>query len=334
MAVNQDIDKLNNQESELRDKFLEDQPSYEKLAKEVKYTLRKRLNEANIEYSAVTHRAKTLNSYLKKCLKKPPLYPEREITDLAGVRIVYLYKNDLDKITKIIDDEFKILETVDKLEEQAPDRFGYGAVHYIVQLGLKSTGARYDDLKALCCEIQVRTVMQDAWAIISHHLDYKRKADIPKHFKRKLFSLSGLFEVADDQFNSIRNERDQFAEELKKSSVTEDDFLNQEINIDTVTALLKKRFPNRKLQYEPIQMSFVLGGIDKRKYTTINDLSTVLRRTQKAIAEYLQYGFDLHASVEILSLSIAIADNKFRQTIGLNKDTITRIKHVERLLED
>jgi ppGpp synthetase/RelA/SpoT-type nucleotidyltranferase len=60
---------------------------------------------------------------------------------------------------------------------------------------------RYDDLKKLVCEIQVRTVLQDAWAIIDHHLSYKQESDVPKILRRKLNSLAGLVETAHDQFD-------------------------------------------------------------------------------------------------------------------------------------
>jgi hypothetical protein len=56
----------------------------------------------------------------------------------------------------------------------------------------------------LCAEIQVRTVLQHAWAAIDHRLNYKRANEIPVELKRQLFRISALLEVADDQFESVR----------------------------------------------------------------------------------------------------------------------------------
>src|SRR5262245_51861524 len=189
-------------------RFIDVRPHYEQLCGEVAYILRKRLDEQRVEYAAVTQRAKTLKSFLEKVSSKQYARPLEELTDLAGVRVVYLYKKHRAAIESIVEDEFAVTEKVDKVERQEPDQFGYGALHYLVRLGGKSVGARYDDLKALTCEIQVRTVVQDAWAMISHHLTYKHESEIPKTLRRKLNALVGVFETADEQFDQVRAERD------------------------------------------------------------------------------------------------------------------------------
>ena len=173
--------------------FLNQQPDYEQLCTEVAYTLSKRLSDAKIGISAVMCRAKTLESFLEKIDRKHYQNPLTEITDFAGVRVVYLYPGDFPTVEKIICEEFEVLEKVDKLHEKEEDRFGYGAIHFLLRLGKPSTGARYDHLKNLVCELQVRTVLQDAWAIIDHHLAYKKESDVPTLLRRKLNSLAGLF---------------------------------------------------------------------------------------------------------------------------------------------
>lgn len=205
-TLDDEISKTWEERPDIIRSFIEARPQYEQLCAEVAYILKKRLDDGSIEYSAVTSRAKTLKSFAEKISRKQYESPLSDITDLAGVRVVYLYKADRHLIEKIIETEFDVIEKVDKVEEQEADRFGYGALHYLVHLGRKSSGARYDDLKGLICEIQVRTVLQDAWAIIDHHLVYKQESDVPKVLKRKLNSLSGLFETADDQFDRVRVE--------------------------------------------------------------------------------------------------------------------------------
>ncbi len=334
MAAKRDIDKLWDQKSETIRHFLEDHPSYEQLSSEVAYILRKRVKEADIECSAVTHRAKTLNSSLEKVSLKHTENPFTEITDLAGVRIVYLYKNDFGRIEKIIEEEFKILNKDDKREEQDPDRFGYDAVHYIVQLGRKSSGARYDDLKEFRCEIQVRTVMQDAWAIVSHHLVYKREADIPKPLMRNLNTLSAVFENADNQFDSIRVEREQYVKKVEKSSTTEDDFLALEINVDTVAAFIKKRFPDINFLGSAAHISFVLSNLDKERYKTLHDFSEVLRRTKKAFEKFNRIIQSRLTAIEALSMSLSIVDRQHRLKAERLDHVINAIEQVEHLLED
>src|SRR5437868_4428074 len=68
--------------------FLERRPDYEKLCAEVAYILNRELNKAGIEFSTITYRAKSLNSFLEKIERKSYRDPIAEITDFAGVRVV------------------------------------------------------------------------------------------------------------------------------------------------------------------------------------------------------------------------------------------------------
>ncbi len=230
------------QEPDTVRQFLQRRTEYEQLCAEVAYIMEKHVKEAGIEFASVTRRAKTLKSFIEKLGRKQYGKPFDEITDFAGVRVTHLYRRDQDDIERLIRQEFEIVEIVDKLEEQGPDRFGYGAIHYIIKLGPKSSGARYDDLKHLVCELQVRTVLQDAWAIIDHHLVYKEKASVPKTLQRRLNSLVGLFEVADDQFDRLRQDRKDYVLDVEAKKEGED-FLAQEVNFDTMKAYAEWKFP-------------------------------------------------------------------------------------------
>jgi ppGpp synthetase/RelA/SpoT-type nucleotidyltranferase len=261
--------------------FIEIRPQYEQLCREIEYILKKKMDEAAIEYSAITSRAKTLKSFAEKISRKNYDAPLKDITDLAGVRLVYLYKSDRPVIEQIIESEFKIIEKVDKVEEQESDKFGYGALHYLVHLGRKSSGARYDDLKGMICELQVRTVLQDAWAIIDHHLIYKQESDVPKILKRKINSVAGLFETADDQFDRIRTEREIYKESVKSKLGDEETFLKQETNLDTFTEFLKWRLPNLKVK-DSENISKALKAAEIYGYKTLSEMDTLLKRTEKA----------------------------------------------------
>lgn len=283
-----ELDELSRTWSEYPDvvrDFMELRPQYDQLCGEVAYILDKRMKVQDIEFSAITKRAKTLKSFAEKLFRKN--YATREdITDLAGVRVVYLYKSDLRAIEKLIESEFDVIEKVDKVDEQEADRFGYGALHYLVHLGRKSSGARYDDLKHLICEIQVRTVLQDAWAIIAHHLSYKQELDIPKVLRRKLNSLSGLFETADDQFEQVRAERKQYQRTVKRKGKSQSDFLNQEINLDTFKEFLKWKFPDKKIGGTVSHPGLILSRAHELGYKRLSELNDTVDRTAKARAAF------------------------------------------------
>lgn len=157
-----DLDRMWDENPAIIKRFLENRDAFVQLCSEVEYILRKKLSDAGIEVSAVTSRGKTLRSFAEKVNRKTYRDPITEVTDLAGARVVYLYRNDRSKIETIIEREFDVVERVDKVEVRDVDQFGYGALHYLVRLGKYSSGARYDGLRTLVCEIQVRTVLQDA----------------------------------------------------------------------------------------------------------------------------------------------------------------------------
>lgn len=270
--------------------FLDIRPSYEDLCRETQYILTKKIKDKNIEISAITSRAKTLNSFLEKLDRKPYEDPFDEITDFAGTRVVCLYIDDIPLIEKIIRKEFNVIEKVDKLSEKSADQFGYGAIHFVVRLGEKASGARYDDLKRLVCEIQLRTVLQDAWAIIDHHLVYKNEAAVPKALQRKLNSLAGLFETADDQFQQIRKQRSEYVEEIRKSTEAPKEFLARALDLDSYREYLKWRFPDQPLEAFENQTGIHLTVYQKAGFKTLGDLQQafdedLLSRAETALEE-------------------------------------------------
>jgi putative GTP pyrophosphokinase len=63
---------------------------------------------------------------------------------------------------------------------------------------------QYADIRA---EIQVRTALQHAWSAVHHKLEYKSSTEAPPELRRRLFRLSALFELADEQFSELRDAR-------------------------------------------------------------------------------------------------------------------------------
>ena len=63
--------------------------------------------------------------------------------------------------------------------------------------------ALFDKMK---CEIQVRTILQHAWAEIEHDIVYKSPGEIPFRVRRRFACLAGLLEIADREFESLRQD--------------------------------------------------------------------------------------------------------------------------------
>ena len=69
---------------------------------------------------------------------------------------------------------------------------------------LGNTGSRQIALPRIPFEIQVRTIGQDAWASVSHHLAYKQETSFPPDQFRDLYALSALFYLADTHFEFLK----------------------------------------------------------------------------------------------------------------------------------
>lgn len=153
-----------------------------------------------------------MDSFAEKLQREGKGYtdPLNEITDLAGLRVILYYVDDVAKVADLIEREFRVDETrsVDKRSVLAPDQFGYLSVHKIVSTSkARADLPEWSGLSDLVAEIQIRTVLQHSWAAISHALQYKHEQDVPDKFRRRLTRLSGLLELADEEFAALREQQ-------------------------------------------------------------------------------------------------------------------------------
>jgi putative GTP pyrophosphokinase len=131
------------------------------------------------------------------------------IADLAGVRIITYFPSDVDKIVPLIEKEFKVdpKHSVDKRLRLDPAIFGYASVHLVVEFRAELLKLpEYALFNKMKCEIQVRTILQHAWAEIEHDIVYKSPEDIPFRLRRRFACLAGLLEIADREFESLRQD--------------------------------------------------------------------------------------------------------------------------------
>lgn len=333
------LDEFWNEKTNIIRAFIENRPGFENLCEEVSYVLKTRLNQRAIENAYVTSRTKTLNSFIKKVSRKKYQNPLEEITDIAGVRVIFLYQTDRHQIEEIIESEFNVVEKIDKVTDTDPDRFGYGALHYLVSLWKKSSGARYDSIKDLVCEIQVRTVLQDSWALFAHHLSYKQESEVPKKFRRRINSLSAIFEDADDKFDNLRKEIDEYKTDLKAKELKEDELLNQEINYDTLHEYLLKKYPSRD-PGPPEHLSVLITELLRTGYTNLESLDFQLNRTTaalEAIEKELSKGRPviLHGVGKVRN-SLSIIDDKYdeNRVTPLARENDVKRKNYRYLVKD
>jgi putative GTP pyrophosphokinase len=174
------------------------------------------LQQNNLEIAQIECRTKSIESFIEKIHREKGYHnPLEDVTDLVGIRIIAYYNEDVGKIGDLIKREFKIdfKNSVDKAGVLDPDRFGYLSVHYVVSLSSPrkelTEWKAFADFKA---EVQVRTVLQHAWAAIDHKLRYKTAREVPRNLRRQLFRLSALLELADEEFSTLRRRTEEVEE--------------------------------------------------------------------------------------------------------------------------
>lgn len=176
----------------VRELWAKEQPNHEKYGLEIQDEVKNLLKQIGI-YGEVSFRTKEADSLIKKLYRKSKSY--EEIHDKVGVRVVVQFKNSLYSLDRKICNHYgsRIKIRDDKSKSLSEYEFGYQSIHYDIS----------NNEESMYCELQIRTICQHNWSMMSHSLVYKKEKNIPIEIKRKINALSALFEIADTQYQSI-----------------------------------------------------------------------------------------------------------------------------------
>lgn len=152
----------------------------------------------------VTGRVKTISSILDKAQKKkiPVDRIEEELVDIAGVRIICQFVEDIQKVVEIIRQrtDMEIISERDYINHMKDS--GYRSYHMIVLYEVQTMqGSR-----KIKVEIQIRTLAMNFWSTVEHSLQYKYKKNIPDHIREKLMGAADAIIVLDNEMSSVRSE--------------------------------------------------------------------------------------------------------------------------------
>lgn len=262
------------------------------------------ISNNNIQVHSITGRTKTESSLLGKISRPEKNYKTiTELTDIVGIRITTYFSDHVDLISQIISSEFLIDDenSIDKRKAIDPDRFGYMSLHLVAEHSTTRTQLpEYDKFKNIKFEIQIRTILQHAWAEIEHDIGYKSKAQVPHLLRRRFSRLSGLLELADEEFFGIRNEIQGYKNELN-TTISESpskvyldlDSIESLINSDeTILQLeleMSKVFKCQLSETNRARLSSLLSYINILNITTVEELKKSYTQVQPYIHKFLEY---------------------------------------------
>lgn len=190
-------------------------PEHEKFCSRLELLIQDLLELEEIDYHIVESRVKEVDSLMDKCKdiirKKPELAKElntfEDIKDITGLRIILPFREDVSRALALLDKEF---DSVDPYEgrEIDPEKFTYDHPKRIISInGDRAKLVEWGQYLDLVGEVQVRTVMQHAWAVVSHKTHYKPKGiSLPKPVERKLIGCIPRIDAIDGDFDKIKEE--------------------------------------------------------------------------------------------------------------------------------
>lgn len=223
------------------------------------------LDEAGINYLSVTGRAKSVESFAAKAARTVdgmPAYsdPLHEIGDQVGVRVITYVRADVAAVADVLGTQLRVLDDRDLGNETASEgRFGYASRHLQVE---RADGQ--------VVQVQVRTVLQHAWAEFEHDIRYKGSVPLEhaRDFDRRFTLAAGLLELADQEFTTIR-------ERLRGAAVEEPAIAGDQISARELAAYLAGQYADAEWS-RPDHYGWIAGLLRELDILSLADLGEVL----------------------------------------------------------
>ena len=290
-------------------------PVYEQMAEIIPEKLKQFFEEAGIVVAAVEHRVKTESSLAGKLKLKGSKYKDIfDITDLVGLRVITFYIDDVDKVASVLERLFEIdwENSIDKRKAHEIDSFGYLSLHYICRIPESAyTDPEHPELNKIRFEVQMRTVLQHAWANMNHDTGYKSGVEIPKVYLRNLSRLAGILELVDDEFSRIRRELADYRRQVQKlvasgnlSEVQLDgESFKSYLAIGPFDRLNRKIASVNQAEIQPVDMSAFLPLFKILRFSTLGDIEALIKEYSEAAFQIACFQIGL-TDLDIISASI------------------------------
>jgi putative GTP pyrophosphokinase len=252
--------------------------TYDALAKKVKSIILELLKAGKVDYHSVTCRSKSIARYRQKASEDKYTDPMSEIHDMAGIRIITYIDPEAKQAHDITKKCFDLIPelSIDKSEELGVDRVGYRSIHCVGTLGKERLRLPENKIfKGMTFEIQIRTILQHAWAEFEHDRNYTFKGVLPPSLRRRLSVVAGNLELADREFESIAKAIDDYTAEVKKKTETGD--LQVSIDSKSLVTYLTQRFkPLIKAGLKPRLRPAVVPELLDMEITTLQQLEDII----------------------------------------------------------
>jgi len=192
-------------------------------------------------------RVKTISSILAKAKRKGVANDKikEKIDDIAGIRLICQFVDDIDAVVEIIRNrsDMTITSEIDYVHQ--PKESGYSSYHINISYEVMTIYGK----KCIPVEIQIRTLAMNFWATIEHSLKYKYQGKMPMEISQRLMASAKAVRALDGEMSSIREDVVDAQQLFREKAVMVADILN---NLDN----LHKRYQTSEDAIKNIQDEF------------------------------------------------------------------------------
>ena len=296
--------KLDPHSEAILEEYREQLPVFQKMQDTIPAQIRAVFEEAGIVVASIEHRIKEERSLAGKLELKGAKYQSlSDITDIFGIRIITFYTDDVDKVASVVDRLFDVdwENSVDKRKLHEIDSFGYLSLHYI---------CRVPDIP-YAFEVQMRTILQHAWANMNHDIGYKTGVEVPKEYLRNMNRLAGMLELVDEQFSSIRRDINDYRRQvqslvasgrLEEVSLDADSFRSF-LNVGPFDVLNRKIASVNQAEIQEVTLMPFLQVFKALGFKTLGDLAQLIRENSEAAYQIACHQISM-TDLDILASSV------------------------------
>lgn len=218
--------------------------SLKQVASSTELAIKDELRKFNLELHHVAARVKELPSAIAKVRARQYGRPSWQLTDQIGVRVIVYYPEDVDRVANALRSKFEVDEyrSVDKRRELQLRQFGYRSLHILIRLGKELPPQLQKHFSRFWIEVQIRSILEHAWAEIEHEICYKSGITFPNDLLRRFSALAGSLEILDQQFSTLRHEREKLFDDLVARYAAKQD-LDKRLDAARLVALLEAYRP-------------------------------------------------------------------------------------------
>ena len=127
---------------------------------------------------------------------------EENLTDIAGIRVICNYVDDIYLVAKLLTRQRDVELVEEKDYIKSPKESGYRSLHLVVRIPVFLSSHS----EMVPVEVQIRTIAMDFWASLEHQLRYKSDHETTRELRRRLFKCAETSAALDREMQDIYRE--------------------------------------------------------------------------------------------------------------------------------